>query len=834
MSQLREAVREQREQLDMVLDELARRDTKEDKQVQVDACGHLEDAAVQTETLEKTLVACGTQTQAPERESDVLSLLQKLEKELQAVEQRNATLEKQLKQRAATEEEEENDERVRACAETLQRGLEAINLSCSCVENPFAIFAGDAGGSARKCVNLEHRLDAQAARLGHLQECSLQWRGAVVQLMKRYNVCDQHSSAVAPLISQPSVARCYGENTEVNCSMALRGVLRQLRELWNLCHGKRNGDDKLFTRELAAVLAQGKSGVKTAAKMVQEWAGWQASHLEEVRSLRQGAADERAAAITRRFVLLNRIDELEQRELDLQAELNALRKSTKGQDIRAPISSFPLNSCGTTLKERDTPEIPLKYPQLMLRLATAEQNLLAREEQMKAANATIRALTSCTPTATSTNISAVYDGNSMLSLATEIQRSLHQTPEWTRKQQKDLMNFGQYFQMEKKCLQLKTQLEAEQMRVATIQAVQQVCEQERDELLLKVEKLESEVLLASITREGAVSPSLPSIFSDPVDNDLQNYVFFLFRRLRLVENDNKSLLNRTRYLHAQIASLTKQLQSHDEMEKTDASKLGTTVFEMIVDHHQRCVDDFKVFLDTQRSIQTTTHINKYDIVDRSHGEWKLLLSHYEDLWIAFYSLYSGLEQGFVLAKSSNSSRNPNAFFNSVTLGSGCHGMVVPLSATDIQQCGPEALAFEISKQNEKILILQQKLLTQEEQLRGFSGVASNSDAETHSSCRQVESEHPPIKSHFNTKELPEVKPDETNTGGLNALIREDRPFLASMKPRRLPPPVSSMSSNGSGNEAPVEQTEGTEASSPEMKGKRVRCTLASTCYIKQI
>lgn len=324
----------------------------------------------------------------------------------------------------------------------------------------------------------------------------------------------------------------------IDCSVALRGALRQIREDYNRRSGRRYDDEQRVLKDLAQVLAQGKNGVKSAAKMVQKWAGWEARHLDEVRALRQGAAEERAVAASSRVVLLKRIDQLEQRELDLQAALNALRKDMKVHGSRGLLTSMPVDSCERESCGADNCERPLKYPQLMLRLATAEQNLLVKDEQLRAANGTIRALTSCTPAPSSANRAAVfYSANDSDSIAVEAQRSLQQKLEFFRKREKDLVNLGQYFGMEKACLQLKSRLDAEQKHIAMLQAAQQVCEQERDELLMKVEKLESEAVLANITSKPTAFDQSFSMDTD--DDDMLRCVFFIVRRLRLVEDDNK-------------------------------------------------------------------------------------------------------------------------------------------------------------------------------------------------------------------------------------------------------------------------------------------------------
>ncbi|KAE9000125.1 hypothetical protein PF011_g14326 [Phytophthora fragariae] len=583
ISELQRLVSEQSEQLDVVLDELERRETKEDKQVQVDVCRDTEDAAVQTETLERTLVDVETQTEQEEGERGVLLLLQKLERELSAVEQRNVALETQLQlqQRATTSEtterRTEDDERMEACLESLQRGVEAMNLSCGCVENPLAFCVGvpredndgkGSFGAMATCVNLEHRLEAQAVRLEHLHECLYVWRDAAVQLMKRQNGCDEVPRSVVPSIPQAVhvAARCdEGEEGAINCSVALRGALKQIRERYNQRSERGYDDEQRVVRDLAQLLAKGKSGVKAAAKMVQKWAGWEASHLEEVRALRQGAAEERAVGVSRRIVLLKRIDQLEQRELDLQAELNALRKSMKGHDTRGFISSLPPESCGAELSGADTCDRPIKYPQLMLRLATAEQNLLVKDEQLKAANGTIRALSSCSPTPSSVNHSvAFYSDNDADSLAVEVQRSLQQKLEFFRKREKDLANLGQYFRMEKMCLQLKSRLDAEQKHAAMLQAALQVCERERDELSMQVEKLESEAMLARTEESSNAMESQKHI--DFTAKELQKCLTKcaeltsqntkLARRLREEKEANKQYFTATQELQKQLSART--------------------------------------------------------------------------------------------------------------------------------------------------------------------------------------------------------------------------------------------------------------------------------------
>ncbi|KAI9991637.1 hypothetical protein PInf_016980 [Phytophthora infestans] len=123
ISELQKVVSEQREQLDVVLDELERRETKED-------------AAAQTEGGVKATKEIDTQTENREEEKGVLVVLEKLERELKTLEDKNLTLEKELQQRVKRTEKreklEDNDE-IKNCLETLQRGIQAMDLSCGCM-----------------------------------------------------------------------------------------------------------------------------------------------------------------------------------------------------------------------------------------------------------------------------------------------------------------------------------------------------------------------------------------------------------------------------------------------------------------------------------------------------------------------------------------------------------------------------------------------------------------------------------------------------------------------------------------------------------------------------
>ncbi|KAL3660630.1 hypothetical protein V7S43_014385 [Phytophthora oleae] len=668
--ELQKVVNEQREQLDVVLDELERRETKEDKEVQVDEERTKLDAAIQTEIVEKVVRDVETQSDTIEEENGVVKLLEKLEKELTTLERKNVTLERELQQRVTKKEKMETSEEMKSCLEILQRGVDAMNLSCSCVTNPLAFFVGVPEGedsAAKVCVSLEHRLEAQAVRLEHAQECMYLWRDAVVQLMKR----PSEPNAEPRLTIAPTVLKTEAAGVTVNCTTALCGALAQVRQhLFQHC-GSCSNDNQQDVNELAKVLASGKSGVKLAARLVQEWAGWEAKHLDEVRALRQGFKEERTEELSRRTALLKRINHLEQQELDLMAELNALKKKDALQDDanEKTITVFSHRTKSGRFNEF------LEYPQLVMRLATAEQSLLVKDEQLTAANETIRAL-SFAPAPTNTI--------NMNQLAVELQRVPQQKPDFFRRREKEMISVSRYFQTEKARLQLQSHLEAEQKHTAMMKAAKELCEQERDELLMKVEKLETEALLQKFTfksdRESGISTERslgPS-----------NVLFFALKRLQLIENDRKALRERLRLYQQQLAAMKQQQPGCGQKNIVEKQ---TSALDCVMEHHVKSVDVFKQIID-QQSNKLSEGGNDAEM--QSQIEWEVFVSHYEALWIAFSFLYSSLGELPVI----------NREWSSVLRAFGCQ--------TSKEHSNQWSLEFELSKRDEKIFLLQQQLIEQ--------------------------------------------------------------------------------------------------------------------------
>ncbi|KAL4102384.1 hypothetical protein PRIC1_006129 [Phytophthora ramorum] len=846
--ELKKVVSEQREQLDVVLDELERREMKEDVGVQVDTQERrAEDATVQTEGIKRDMKEVETQTQEVGGDTGVLELLEKLGKELKILEHKNLVLERELQTRIPkkedSEEKNEEDERIEVCMETLQRGVAAMNLSCSCVDYPLAFFVGvpeesegrDGFGNMSTCGDLEHRLEAQAARLEHVQECLYMWRDAAVQFMKRQNESKDISGPIIPTNSL-TVRRGENKNTEeVNCAAALRGALSQIRRHIFQQRGRESDDDQHVLKELAAVLARGKSGTKVAAKMVQKWAGWEAKHLDEMRALRQGFAEERAVTLSRRTALLTRIDQLRQRELDLQAEVNTLKKSVRGEGSNcialAPLS--PSSKSSGLLLGTDRCDGPFEYPQLVLRLATAEQSLLAKEEQLTTAIDTIRALSSCPPTQVSSeNTPGLYSSdpmNSMNQLAMELQRTSKQKIEFFRRREKDLVNVSQYFQMEKSCLQLHSRLEAEQKHAGVLEAAKLVCEQERDELEMKVEKLETEAILANMARESRAA-SLPFVPHNGVGSfaeDSKDTLFFALRRLRLVEDDRKILRERLRHFQQQVTLLTQQRPNDNQGGIVKDQKFDTSILECVAEHHQSCVGKFKAFLDRQAKSEssTTTQGGPDDTVEQSVSDWEVLLSHYEALWIAFHVLYSFLVQ---LPQWMEIGIVPRVFDAECNLL--LRAFAVPMSnENDRTRGNMETLELELSKRDEKILILQQRLVDNEARLHG------NNDS---IGCNLVTSDqhHEGDQPSFNSAvhNFTHNSGDNDSVGLVDNGPSEDakqcmhhtaqlseskRPILSSMKPQEPPFQSDGMSSNGFENKGTLAHTSRDEAYKKSMEGR---------------
>ncbi|ETK73201.1 hypothetical protein L915_19854 [Phytophthora nicotianae] len=758
ISALQKVVIEQREQLDVVLDELERRETKVDKEVQMGEERQLEDAAVQTKSVAKELNEISTQTEKSEEETGVLTLLEKLEKELKTLEEKNLALEKELQHRVKKNENEENlenSEELDNCLEVLQRGMEAMNLSCGCVESPLMFFVGLPGEeeTVSTCVNLEHRLEAQAVRLEHVQECLYLWRDAAVQFMKRQDSSDSGKELTLPSSSSSGIAR-RDDNIAPQCLTALRGALAQIRQHIFQPHGS---DNQHAVTELAKVLSNGKNGVKDAAKMVRKWAGWEANHLDEIRSIRQSFAEEHAVSLSRRTALLKRIDQLERRELDARAEVNALRKKLRlcESKIERFSSYLPLWKPDNSSDGADKREV-LEYPQLIVRLATAEQSLLVKDEQLVAANETIRALsTGLVPT----NTSGSRD-DSMSRMITELQRVSRQKLDFFRRREKDLVTVSQYFQMEKTCLQLQSRLQAEKKQTAILNAAKEVCEQERDELLMKVEKLETEILLANVNRKSTISLLSTDKQVDTTEhkNDDSSALLFAFKRLRLMEEDRKVMRERLRHFQQQVALLQPRLQ---EVKAVENQTIQTNVMNCVAEHHQKCVGDFKKFLDRQSELplaEQQESAGDNDVVKQSLLEWDIFLGHYEALWIAFDCLMTFVGHFPAFGKESSTSDDTSSRL--------------------------QALEFEILKRDEMILLLQQQLMDQGQQTN-FLNYENNYHSNIHNAVELVY-EKPMDASQYSPHD--------------KEMSEDDQSFLAS-KPLESPLEPDRMTNNGSGNEA---------------------------------
>ncbi|KAG7402249.1 hypothetical protein PHYBOEH_003508 [Phytophthora boehmeriae] len=462
---LQKKVSKQHEQLDVVLDELERRATTVEIGTQVGNDQQNEprtvEISVQTDVMEVLKVDTGTQTETTE-ESEVLVGLEKLEKEMKTLEERNMTLEKELQRHLSKNEAQERTEgaqrrmeerkRVEACLKILQEGVDMMTLSTSCVDNPLALFSGlptrdgDFGFStASTCVNLEHRLEAQAIRLEHVQECLYLWREAAVQFMKRPCSDDRIAQAIFPSFSPAPLARGDDKETGLHCSVVLRGVLAQMRQGILGQRTTSSDDNQRVIQEMAKLLAKRKGGTKAAAKVVQKWAGWEARHLEELRALRQSFAAEQAVALSRQTALLKQIDTLEQQQIDLQAEANALRKKKQNgwSDSTLSVISLPDRSVKTS-SEADKREEFVTYPQLLVKLGAAEHSLLVKEEQLNTANETINALL-----AASAPLHKLVDSDSQAGdhmeainhLVSELQRSSLLKVEFFRRREKGLVNF---------------------------------------------------------------------------------------------------------------------------------------------------------------------------------------------------------------------------------------------------------------------------------------------------------------------------------------------------------------------------------------------------------
>lgn len=698
---LQNVVSEQREQLDVVLDELERRETKEDKGVQIKIERQREDAALQTESVQKMIENVGTQTEPTEEKSSVPELLEKLEMELKMLEEKNLALENQMHQRPSRHNEKMIDnEELTCCLEKLQRGVDAMNLSCKCVESPLLLFAGapEFQGGEATCVDLEHRLEAQNIRLEHIQEHWVLWREATVQFMKQHDSSNYGTELMKIPPFQPINDRQNSENhsATAQCFTALRGALAQIRQHnFQQTFQYNAKEQQHIVQEFARALTREKHGVKNAAKIVQKWAQWEAKHLREVRALKKGFAEAHSVGQSRRFALLKRIDQLEQRGMELRAEVSAWKKNFEIYRSKSEQNSsfLPFWKPENNLAGKS-----LDYPQLLVRLATVEQSLVAKDEQLAAANATIKALSSCTTTPTGSGYCVSTDSKAITQLAVDLQQVAKEKLDSLQRRQTELVSVAQYFQAEQKCLQLQSRLEAETKQVASLKAANKVCEHERDEHMRKVEKLEIKALTATIKSPASLQGTgVQTERSTRHNNDDSSALFVALKRLRLVEDDRKSLRERLRHLQQQVSLLQHQKQD-DEPKRFEKQTIETNVLKFVAEHHKKCIDQFKRFLDRQKGTQQLSSNHRdYERVKQAHVEWEVFLTHYETLWIAFTLMYSFIEH------------SPHS------LDMADNG---PFRCTIDQMekySRIEALKFEVVKRDEKILLLQQHLLAQDPQ-----------------------------------------------------------------------------------------------------------------------
>ncbi|KAL7691909.1 hypothetical protein Plhal304r1_c008g0033301 [Plasmopara halstedii] len=698
---LQKIVNEQREQLDVVLDELERRETKEDKEVQIRIEMRRGDAAIQTESVQRKVKDSCTQTGKNEEELRICQLLEKLGKDLKLVEDRNVALENELHQRATEKDDKMEDNMIfKDCLKKLQFGMDAMKVSYDCVRSPLTLFVGQSEIESEKstCVNLEHRLEVQGVRLEHLQACLYAWRDAIVQCMKQHILPDSDTKLVkiSPLCPISASQDQGDHRPTIQCFFALRGALAQLRQhTFQQSHQHGASEQQSVVKEFAKALSNEKNGVEIAAKIVQKWAKWEAKHMKEMHALRRGFAEERAEYRNRRIALLKQIDHLEQREMDLQAEVNAWRRKREASKSKCEqeLPFFTVNKPENLISGK-----ALEYPQLLARLATVEQSLLVKDEQLAAANATIKALSTCTTG--SENSVSIDTGamNSITQIAGDLQRVSRQKLDVLQQRQTRLVGVSQYFQAEKKCIELESRLGVETQRTAILKAAGKVWNHEREELLRKVEKLETEALFATIQCP-------PRMSLEQMDNHSASFVerdddssalFNALKRIRLIEDNRKSMRDRLLHLQQQVAILQEQSQNGEHVEASKKQTIEMKVANYVAEHHQQCIDHFKKFLDRQRESQDSlSGCNGYEPVKQTQFEWEVLLTHYETLWIAFSFLYSIIKAS---PQSLGTAQNEPLI------------CAIREVKTDLRL---DFLEFEIDKRDEKLLLLQQRLLTQD-------------------------------------------------------------------------------------------------------------------------
>jgi hypothetical protein len=594
---LRYKVREQEEQIDVLLDELERvqRIVSENEKAEDQACS-TEAKATQTKS-----VAASIEPTMPGSDQALVALAA-LQQQLDIVEQSNAELRTALEQSHAGRDHEPAsvDEQVDAIEQQLQAALGRMATASQCRVSLWRPL----DESAVPCLDLDHQLHVACLERDALMDEILALRVALANGVAT-------SSAPAQALQETRVNVHTTKCAHVTCHHALRSVLRHVQAQRELS-SERNA--KILRGELRHAMRGRKQEevVAMLARVVAEWMGWEAAHVEEMASLRGAHARQLELQAARVTNLVDEIHRLNQRTIDLQTELNVSTRqrnedSTAGEESTLPMAFDPVAS------DRHILEL--------------EQSLLLRQEQLDVANRTIQAMSLDTRSVrfadhdnidqTSCPSRGVHD---IAQLSMELQAL--QERHFRRFQPADTSQHAvvEYFRLEKQCLGLKHRLKEKDDR---IQQLELLCEQLEQTARRVYTKNESQSTLAAIEevliRERGDKTALAR------QGTIERYY------LRVLEKRNQDLwlemkTARTRIFHLERVS---KLQSGAD---NDDSLVVRELVARMEEYSMRAVKAFQTWTqnvgqanDKQRELATPAQLTS---LTAAYG---VLLTHYETL-----------------------------------------------------------------------------------------------------------------------------------------------------------------------------------------------------------
>lgn len=422
---------------------------------------------------------------------------------LAATEDQSVTIEAKIPKAVFTAE---NECPWTTAAASLQHACAFMQLSSTCSANLTIIGSLE----ATACGDLEHLLQTQAIELDHMRQCFDQFREHAAALMTTAQ--DPLSRTQFPAFNPRDFADedPSGSFSSIHCASVLNRVITQLmQQSFSSARSQLVTDDqwKLLLEEVSksADCSHGCADEHSvhAATMIQHWTGWEAAHTHEIQAIRQSCAYQLALSQHRINSLIGTVHHNHQRETDLQAEVNVLKRIL---DKRSE-NEVLINSKATASASSE-PSEP-SYTELLFHSTHLQQRLYEQTERLNIAERAVRALSSAKlhqDSATSSDPDVMTNW-----LICELQRSKQDLSDANQRCEDLMLLSSQNNALQSEILTLKQQLAAERGDIQTIAAERDVCKKELVELDRKLRHIEMRFLThdapPSCTIENRSEPS---------------------------------------------------------------------------------------------------------------------------------------------------------------------------------------------------------------------------------------------------------------------------------------------------------------------------------------